>query len=295
MMTAWSSLLRVSFPGVLPEGFAIPSLLYVIPVLLALAFVSWLVYAVRPPITDYTALAVAPWIGTGATLHVLYQQPAFYESVRPLFGTPMVYLTTAVFAGAVWFFAEVIAEMRDEVGSADRYLGVIGTGVLVTTAAYSLYVGTVFGTLRPLWPVIGIALSAMGAAFAWVAVSLIFTDTATVVARTGALVVFGHVLDGVSTAMGIDFFPDVTERTPFSAFILEVSAQLPTAEVIGAGWLFLLIKLLLAVFVVVAFTGYVEDDPEEGRFVLTVVAGLGLGPGAHNMLLFTVIESLGAA
>jgi len=65
--------------------------------------------------------------------------------------------------------------------------------------------------------------------------------------------------------------------------------------VIGAGWLFLLIKLLLAVFVVVAFTGYVEDDPEEGRFVLTVVAGLGLGPGAHNMLLFTVIESLGAA
>jgi len=294
MMTTWSSVLQVPFPAVLPEGFAIPSLIYVVPVLLALALVSWLVYAVRPPITDYTALAITPWIGVGAALHVLYQQPAFYESVRPLFGTPMVYLTTAVFAGAVWFFAEVVAEMRDEVGSADRYLGIIGTGVLIVAVVYSLYVGTIFGTLRPLWPVIGIALSAMGAAFAWVAVSLIFTDTATVVARTGTIVVFGHVLDGVSTAMGVDFFPGISERTPFSAFILEVSAQLPTAEVIGTGWLFLLVKLLLAVFVVIAFTGYVEDDPEEARLVLTVVAALGLGPGAHNMLLFTVVESLGA-
>lgn len=295
MMTTWSSVLQVSFPGVLPEGFAIPSLIYVVPVLLALALVAWLVYGVRPPITDYTALAVTPWIGTGATLHVLYQQPAFYASVRPLFGTPMVYLTTAVFAGAVWFFAEVAAEMRDEVGSADRYLGIVGTGALVAVVTYSLYIGTLFGTIRPLWPVIGIALSAMGAAFAWVAVSLLFTDTATVVARTGAVVVFGHVLDGVSTAMGVDFFPGISERTPFSAFILEVSSQLPTAEVIGTGWLFLLVKLLLAVFVVVAFTGYVEDDPEEARLVLTVVAALGLGPGTHNMVLFTVIESVGAA
>lgn len=294
MSTTWLPALGAESLQILPAGFTIPSIVYVAPVTVGLLFVIWLLYTVRPPITDSTVMAFTPWIATGSVLHVLYQQPAFFKVVRPFFGTPMVYLTTAILAGAVWFFAEVIAQMRDERASVDRLLAFVGTGVLITFTAFSLYIGSELGTIRPFFPVIGIALSAMGAGFAWIGLSLTFTESAAVTGRTGAIVVFAHVLDGVSTAIGVDFM-GVGERTPMSRIILEYSAQLPTAEVIGVGWLFLLVKLLLALFIVVAFREYVESSPAQARLVLLLVAALGLGPGAHNMLLFTVMESVVAA
>lgn len=292
MMTMGWSLARVSLLQVLPEGFALPPLVYLLPVLVATAGMAVLLYYVRPPITDWTLVALVPWMAIGSTLYVLYQQNAFLPAVKPLFGNPTVYLTTAAATAFVWTASEVIAEMRSERASTNRQLGVVGGTGLVCLVAFSLYVGSAKGTLEPLWPVIGVALSAMGAAFAWIAISFTFTETAKITGRTGAVVVFAHVLDGVSTAIGVDALAGVGERTPFSALILDYASQLPTAQVIGSGWLFLLVKLILAVFVVVAFTEYVDEEPAQARLVLALVAALGLGPGAHNLLLFTVIESV---
>jgi uncharacterized membrane protein len=102
--------------------------------------------------------------------------------------------------------------------------------------------------------------------------------------------VFGHALDGVSTAVGIDIL-GFGERSPVSQMIIEFAAGLPTAAVIGAGWLFLLIKLALAATTVVCLSSYVREEPTEGYLLLGAVAAIGLGPGAHNLLLFTIISS----
>jgi len=32
----------------------------------------------------------------------------------------------------------------------------------------------------------------------------------------------------------------------------------------------------------------VREDPAEGRLLFVLVAAVGLGPGAHNLLLFTI-------
>lgn len=278
--------------ALIPELGPFPPPVYTVPVVLMAIGGIALLYAVGPEVTDWTILGLAPWIASGAALHVLYKQPAFFEGVRPLFGSPMIYLTTVAMTVLAWTTAAVIAEMRPPGASCARQLGAVGGGVLIALIGYSIYICTAIAFIRPLWPVLGLSIAGLAAGFAWIALSLTFTEVATVTARTGAFVVFGHALDGVSTALGIDVV-NAEERTPFAQEILDFAAGLPTAEVLGVGWLFLLVKLLLALVIVISFKEFVEHRPKQARLVLIVVAALGLGPGAHNLILFTVIETVG--
>jgi len=104
----------------------------------------------------------------------------------------------------------------------------------------------------------------------------------------GLLALFGHTVDGVSTAVGVDVL-GFGERTPLSRLILHAAETLPTAKLIGVGWLFVIVKMIVAGGVVVLFREYVADEPAEGYALLGFVAAVGLGPGVHNLLLFTVV------
>nr|NIS28553.1 DUF63 domain-containing protein [Actinomycetota bacterium]NIU64024.1 DUF63 domain-containing protein [Actinomycetota bacterium]NIW25823.1 DUF63 domain-containing protein [Actinomycetota bacterium]NIX20692.1 DUF63 domain-containing protein [Actinomycetota bacterium] len=64
------------------------------------------------------------------------------------------------------------------------------------------------------------------------------------------------------------------------------AGALPTAELLGVGWLFVAVKLGVAGAVVWLFADFVEDDPRQGYLLLAVVAAVGLGPGVHNLLLY---------
>ena len=271
-----------------------PPMVYTAPVALTLLGGLAILYAIGTEVTDWTVLGLAPWIASGAALHVLYQQPAFFPATRPLFDNPMIYLTTAAVTVVVWSVSALITDMRPPGASCARQLAATGTGVLIALVGYSLYVSTAIAFIRPLWPVLGFSLAAVATGFVWIALSLTFTDVVAVTGRTGAAVVFGHALDGISTALGIDVL-GVEERTPFAEGLLDVAAGLPTADVIGVGWVFLLVKLLLALTVVVAFKDFLERRPTEARLVLILVAAVGLAPGVHNLLLFVVIETVGLA
>jgi uncharacterized membrane protein len=48
------------------------------------------------------------------------------------------------------------------------------------------------------------------------------------------------------------------------------------------------VKLGLAAGVVVLLSEYVAEEPRQGTLLLGLVAAVGLGPGAHNLVLFTV-------
>jgi uncharacterized membrane protein len=62
---------------------------------------------------------------------------------------------------------------------------------------------------------------------------------------------------------------------------------------LGVGWLFVLVKLLVAAGIVVLLADLVREDPVEGRLLLGFVAAVGLGPGVHNVLLFVVATPTG--
>jgi uncharacterized membrane protein len=264
--------------ALLPEGFALPPLPYLVALCLALAAVGGLLIRRRPPVTERTVLAFVPWMVVGAALHVLHVVGALPAAVRPLTGTPAVYLTVAVVGGATWLVADV--------GGDERLVAGVGGVCLSLAVAAALGVGAARGTLR-LAPAVGILVVA--GVVGWVTWGLLrrTRPDVAVTGRLGELAVLAHALDGVSTAVGVDLL-GFGERSPLSRLVIEFAGTLPVADAVGQGWLFVLVKLAVAVAIVVALVGSVREEPVEGRLLLGFVAAVGLGPGAHNVLLFVI-------
>ncbi|AFO59384.1 MULTISPECIES: DUF63 family protein [Natrinema] len=271
---------------VLPEGFVVPPWYLLVPVIVILGSIVALLWALEPPVTDRTVIAFAPWMMFGATLHVLYKLAAFPPSIEPLFTAPMVYAVTAIVAGAVWIVA-VFLHVGGLQRTIPRFVGIAGTAFFTVFATGALLLSLETGTIAPFWPVIGVVAAGIVTAVVWLMVSLWVTDIAATTGATGVLVVFGHALDGVTTAIGYDVLT-AGEDVPLSLLILEAGEALPTATYIGAGWLFVLVKVVLAVVILGLFREYVEDRPQQARTVLALVAAVGLGPAVHNTLLFAV-------
>lgn len=271
---------------VLPEGFMLPPWYLLVPVLVVLAGIIALLWALEPPVTDRTVLAFAPWMMFGSALHVLHRIEAYPDSLEILFASPSVYLVTAIVGGLAWIIA-IFLYAGGLQPTIPRFVGISGTAFFAVFAMILLNIGWEAGTFQLFWPVIAVVIAGIVTAIAWVALSLWFTDVATTTGITGALVVFGHAIDGVSTAIGYDIF-SAGEEVPLSRLLLEAGEALPTAEYIGAGWLFILIKVVLAMVILGLFKEYVDERPQQARTMLALVAAIGLGPGIHNVLLFIV-------
>ncbi|MFC7008014.1 DUF63 family protein [Halalkalicoccus salilacus] len=265
---------------VLPDGFALPPLSYLLVLLLAAAAVGSLVARVRPPIRERTVFAFALWMVVGAALHVLSVIDAAPGAITPLLGTPSVYVSTFVLAGAVWVAGAAV-------DAPDRLLATLGALAALAAVGGVLAVGIERETLVLFWSIVALALSVLVTAGAWAGFRLAVPTPARTTGAAGVLVVFAHVLDGVSTAVGIDVL-EVTERSPLPRMIMEFARTLPTAEAIGVGWLFVLVKVAIALGIVWLMAEYVEDAPGEGYLLLGAIAAVGLGPGVHNLLLFAI-------
>jgi uncharacterized membrane protein len=271
---------------VLPEGFVVPPWYLLVPVVVILGSVVALLWALEPPVTDRTVIAFAPWMMFGACLHVLYKLDAFPASIEPLFSAPAVYAVTAIVAGIVWIVA-VFLHVGGLQPTIPRFVGIAGTAFFAVFTMLAILDSLETGTFDPFWPVIAVAATGVVTAVAWVVLGLRFTDVAATTGATGVLVVFGHTLDGVTTAVGYDVL-GATENVPLSRVLLEAGAALPTAEYIGSGWVFVVVKVVLAMAILGLFREYVEERPQQARTILALVAAVGLGPAVHNTLLFTV-------
>lgn len=268
---------------VLPEGFALPPAQFLVPIAIGAVAVAAALWSADPPVTDRTVLAFAPWMVFGSSLHVLYRLGAYPDDLAVLFGTPTVYAVTGLFAGAVWLAG--IGLERSGLVSSEAPVATVGTLGFVGAAATAVSVQGGFGDV--FWPVLSVVLTVLVTAGVWAALDRRYESVAAVTGATGALVVFGHTLDGISTAIGFDVL-GASEEVPLSLVILEAGRALPTAEYVGGGWLFVAVKVALALVIVGLFREYVEDAPRQGRALLALLAAVGLGPGAHNVLLFLV-------
>ncbi|MYL18088.1 DUF63 family protein, partial [Halorubrum terrestre] len=232
----------------------------------------------RPRVTARRVLALAPWMALGSAAHVLYVVDALPSSLAPFAGSPTVYLTVGTLAGAAWLAAD--AARPDRVAAT-----LAAAGVLLLVPVVAVAVATGLSPIGARWSAVALALAIPIAAAAWVGLTR-FRPEAAVTGSVGALAVFGHALDGVSTAVGTTQL-GFGERTPLSRILLEIGG-LPSLPVIGEGGLFLLVKLAVASAVVWLFAAYVREEPAEGYLLLGFVAAMGLGPAAHNLLLFSV-------
>lgn len=270
---------------VLPEGFTVPPVAYAIVLVLGLATVGALLWTLSPPVTHRTVLALAAWMMVGGTLHAIYQLRDVHDLVKPLLASPAVYATTAVVAGSLWVVTTLYGAMSAH--DPDRTLGVLGLVFVTALLTFAVVEAVFAGELRPIPAVVAVVATGLVAAITWLAVSLYATETAAITSWTGVVVLVSHTLDGVTTAVGHDLLT-VEERTPLSELLLEVGAELPTAQYVGAGWLFVFVKLLLAVTILVLFREWVREQPGSARLALALVAAVGLGPGFHNLVLFAL-------
>jgi uncharacterized membrane protein len=264
--------------GLLPAGTTLPPAPHLLVVLLATGGVVAALRRRRPRVTARRVLALAPWMALGSAAHVLYVVDALPRLLAPFAGSPTVYLTVGTLAGAAWLAAD--AARPDRVAAT-----LAAAGVLCLLPVVAVAVATGFSPLGARWSAVALALTVPVAGAAWVALTRLRPEAAAT-GSVGALAVFGHALDGVSTAVGTTQL-GFGERTPLSRILLEIGG-LPSLPVIGEGWLFLLVKLAVATAVVWLFAAYVREEPAEGYLLLGFVAAMGLGPAAHNLLLFSV-------
>lgn len=262
----------------LPEGFVLPPLPYLVGVLVVTLVIVGVLYRQAPRITEQIVVALAPWMAVGAGLYALEQARAIPEVVAPFASSPTVYLTTFVVVGTI------VAVLGDR--QSDRFTPQSTPGVVLATGMVAFVF--VFATaaiaalrsppVRVFWP----GAAVVGATAVTGGVGLLLRRSVPSVAEetgsAGLLVVFGHALDGLSTAVGLAFL-GFGEQTPLSRLVIDV----------GGVWLFVVVKVVLAVLVVGLLADYVREEPSEGNLLLAAVAAVGLGPGVHNAILFSIV------
>lgn len=273
--------------GLLPSGTTLPPTPYLAGVLAATLLVALALYRRSPPVTGRVVVALAPWMAAGAGLYALEQVGAVPAPLAPLTGSPTVYLTTFLLAGTVW--AAVARWPADgwNARSAPGALAATGALALWGVLIAALYVAGTAGTLSVVWPGIALLVGVALGGVTWFVVRRYRPVKAARVGAAGLLVVVGHALDGVSTAVGLGVL-GFSEQTPLSALLFQVAADLPTAAYVGDGWLFVTVKLALAVGVALLLADFVREDPDQGNLLLAFVAAVGLGPGFHNVVLFAI-------
>ena len=271
----------MSFDMVLPDGFALPPVPYLVILVVGFVLVAWGLWREDPTVTDRTVLALVPWMAMGGALHVLYVAAIAPGVIRPLLGTPAVYVVTAIVIGSVWIAA---AKVRRH---PDRLVGILGVGGLIVGVGIVLVAGSRTATIDPVPALAGLIGSVVVSAIVWVGVMRLIDDVPATAYWSSMAMVFGHVLDGISTAIGVDFV-GAGERSPVPRAIMDLAGTLPVADAIGVGWAFVVVKLVVVVGVIWLFVPFVRETPRQAYLLLAGLAALGLGPGVHNLLLFTL-------
>lgn len=261
---------------VLPTGTTVPPLPYVALLVGGLAIVVTVLYRRNPPITATTILALSPWMVAGAATYVTYQLERVPEPFAPFASSPAVYGTAAILAGTTWVIATEYTAIPH------RLLAV--TGVLATIPATTVAV-LASDHLTPVIPLISLVAATVVTGLYW-RIGPTAVDAVATTGSAGTLVVFGQALDGFTTTLGIAHL-GFAEQTPLSRLLIEATANYPL-PLLGSGWLFLLVKLALGFGVVWLLAPTVDRSPRDGYLLLGLVAAVGLGPGTHNALLFTV-------
>ena len=239
-------------------------------------------YEIR--IDEYIIISLIPWMAFGASLRVVEVIESGGGGGRSiisfLLGNPTVYITTFVILGCVWSI--ILLLKMDQI--AEKILmvsGLIGFGTTMVILSRE-------GWSNPAWSIAGLVVALVVSILVWEVVRRKSAEIPKVLGSSGLLVILGQTLDGISTAIGIDIL-NFREQTPISQMILDIGASLPTANIIGVSWLFVCVKIVLAITLVFLFVDYTKEKPLYARILLIVMIAIGIGPGMHNLILYSVV------
>lgn len=254
-------------------------------------FVLGLLYFVRPTVRQSTVLAMTPWILTGAATHALFTIGAYPDQFALLFGPLAIYFTTLIVTGMVWAVMVTATSFERSTGTDAQYLMAAGVGALITTVGAVLVQGFGAELEGVLFAVAALVAALVLSAAAYLLLNAVFSKAVIETGLLGWLLVFGHVLDGTTTAVAVDV-EGIPVNYKLGRQIVDVATTLPTYDLIGAAWLLVTIRLVLALIVVAGIaqllSRYLHGRETFGYLFVGLVAAFGLGPGFHHLLILMV-------
>ena len=249
-------------------------------VLIGAAFVSLLsaVESRQISITPSLLLALLPWFGLVGSLYAFEEAVTGFPAATLFIRTPTAYVTVGVLVLATWLIVDRVLPGRENVVTAT--LGIlslvtIGTAVAVHVAPRQT------GVLR--WNAVAIVLAVVLTAAIGIIRNEISPDVAS--GWLGTSVIFAHILDAMTTAIGLEVLGAI-ERNPISAAIISVGDSI--YQGVPGVVLFLGIKIAVALLVVQFMRDSKSPLDVESSAFLVVTAGVGLAPAVHNLVLFSL-------
>ncbi|WP_327052658.1 DUF63 family protein [Halomicrococcus gelatinilyticus] len=212
--------------------------------------------------------------------------------------SPIIYFTV-FFVTLAALVGSVALARRGVVERYESPLFGAGTVALVATLGYlaSLAVGTEAVGFHPLVLVVVLVGATLVTAATWWAIGEFAPDINRGTGTIGAVVIWGHAVDGVANVAVLDWAGALGLAGQYGAkhpvnraIVSATSTVLPESvtAVVGTAWPFLFVKILAAVAVVWVFDEQIFDEsPRYAILLLIAILAVGLGPGSRDMLRAT--------
>lgn len=254
---------------------------------------TFLLYAEHPRLSRRAVVALVPWMVAGAGLSVLAGTAEYPARVEPAVSGIGAYLTTYAVVCLAWFALLQLRRANDTEGSGIPLLiGTMGVGTaLVIVSSLFVNAGEVSGA-QFFWLAVSPIAAATVAGVVLLMLGLWYPEAAAYTGAVGGLVVFGHALSAIATAVAVVSGPG--GHSSLSWAVLNLLATVGAAGLVGLdqqllwAWGFVWTKLLLALLAVIALTAYSRAHPDRGNLVLGAVGAVGVVGGATVLLSMVV-------
>lgn len=261
---------------------------------LGLAGIStFLLYAEHPRVSRRAVVALVPWMVAAGGLSVLGASVEYPAGIEPAVSGVGAYLTTYVIVCLAWFALLQLRRSDDPSGSGiPTVLGAMGAGVGVVIVGALLLQASNLSDAQIFWLAVTPIAAATVAGVVLLLLGLWYPEAAAYTGSVGGLVVFGHSLSAIATAVAVVSGPG--GHTSLSWTVLNLVATVGAAGPIGLdeqllwAWSFVWTKLFIALVAVIALTAYSRTHPDRGNLVLGVVGAVGVVGGSVALLSMVV-------
>ena len=250
--------------------------------------------------------ALIPYMFFGGALRVVEDANDAVPTAEALVSYP---LNTLIISPVIYFtvfFVTLVAVLASVAlarrGATDRYEPVLfGSGVVVLALTLG-YLGWLAATttdvsFHPIIAVVVLVGATACAGLVWLGVERFAPELNRGTRLMGLVIIWGHAVDGVANVVGIDWArelglrADLVPKHPVNRAVISFTEAVLPPSIIhytGSAWLFLVVKLAAALFVVWVFDDRIfEDSPRYTILLLVAILAVGLGPGTRDMLRAT--------
>ena len=222
--------------------------------------------------------------------------PAIEFPASAAFISPFIYFTVFGIGLVSLLFTKWLAR-ADLTDTFHRPFGLIGTGWLVGTFGYLLYLSGTneWATLHGSVLVISIGIATAAAAVTYLGVDRFRPEVNAGTGLMGLVVLWGHAIDGIANVLANDWsqiwnLGEYGAKHPFNRFIIDATTTVQggtdiAGVYVGTAWPFFFVKLAVPVLILSVFDkDFFEESPRFAIMLLGAIVAVGLGPGTRDMI-----------